>query len=35
MITIKQNRKPNLPVCEMVCDKKINSKLDKYELTKF
>lgn len=35
MITIKQNKKPNLPVCEMVCDKKINSKLDKYELTKF
>ena len=35
MITIKQNRKPNLPVCEMICDKKINSKLDKYELTKF
>jgi nucleoside-triphosphatase THEP1 len=35
MITIKQNKKPNLPVCEMICDKKINSKLDKYELTKF
>lgn len=35
MITIKQNKKPNLPVCEMICDKKIHSKLDKYELTKF
>jgi nucleoside-triphosphatase THEP1 len=35
MITIKQNKKPNLPVCEMVCDKKINNKLEKYELTKF
>ena len=34
-ITIKHNKKPILPVCEMVCDKKINSKLDKYELTKF
>ena len=33
MITIKQNKKPNLPVCEMICDKKIHSKLDKYELT--
>jgi hypothetical protein len=35
MITIKQNKKPNLPVCEMICDKKIHSKLEKYELTKF
>ena len=34
-ITIKHNKKPNLPICEMVCDKKINPKLDKYELTKF
>ena len=34
-ITIKHNKKPDLPVCVMVCDKKINSKLDKYELTKF
>ena len=34
-ITIKHNKKPVLPVCEMVCDKKINPKLDKYELTKF
>ena len=34
-ITIKHNKKPNLPVCEMVCDKKIHRKLDNYELTKF
>ena len=34
-ITIKHNKKPVLPVCQMVCDKKIHPKLDKYELTKF
>ena len=34
-ITIKHNKKPNIPVCEMVCDKKIHRKLDNYELTKF
>ncbi len=34
-ITIKRNKKPDLPVCQMVCDKKIHPKLDKYELTKF
>ena len=34
-ITIKRNKKPDLPVCIMVCDKKIHPKLDKYELTKF
>jgi len=34
-ITIKHNKKPNLPVCEMVCDKKIHPKLDRFELTKF
>ena len=34
-ITIKHNKKPDLPVCLMVCDKKIHPKLDKYELTKF
>ena len=34
-ITIKRNKKPDLPVCVMVCDKKIHPKLDKYELTKF
>ena len=34
-ITIKHNKKPDLPVCQIVCDKKIHPKLDKYELTKF
>ena len=34
-ITIKHNKKPSLPVCQMVCDKKIHPKLDKFELTKF
>ena len=34
-ITIKRNKKPDLPVCIMVCDKKIHPKLDKYELTTF
>ena len=34
-ITIKRNKKPDLPVCQMVCDKKIHPKLDKYEITKF
>jgi hypothetical protein len=34
-ITIKRNKKPIVPVCQMVCDKKIHPKLDKYELTKF
>ena len=35
IITIKHNKKPDLPVCLMVCDKKIHAKLDKFELTKF
>lgn len=35
MITIKENDKPNLPKCEMLCDKPLHTKLDKYELTKF
>ena len=35
MITIKENKMPKLPVCEMICDKKIHSKLDDYDLTKF
>jgi len=29
-ITIKHNKKQYLPVCQMVCDKKIHPKLDKY-----
>jgi len=35
MITIKKNKKPKLKACEMICDKELNSKLNKYELTKF
>ena len=35
MIHIKPNKAPKLPVCEMVCDKKIHPKLDEYDLTKF
>lgn len=35
MITIKENSKPTLPHCSMVCDSKLHEKLDKYELTKF
>ena len=34
-ITIKKNAKPDLDICEMLCDKGLNPKLDKYELTKF
>jgi hemoglobin-like flavoprotein len=35
MLSIKINDKPNLPHCDMLCDKKLHEKLDKYELTKF
>jgi len=35
MIRIKENSKPNLPHCEMVCDGKLHKKLDKYDLTSF
>ena len=35
MLKIKANKAPKLPVCEMVCDKKIHPKLDDYDLTKF
>ena len=35
MITIKHNKKPILPSCEMLCDKKLHPKLEAYELTKF
>jgi adenylate kinase family enzyme len=35
MISIKQNKKPILPSCEMLCDKKLHPKLDEYDLTKF
>ena len=33
MITIKENKKPNLPVCVMNCDGGLHEKLDKYDLT--
>jgi len=35
MIRIKENTKPNLPHCEMVCDTILHKKLDKYDLTSF
>jgi len=35
MIRKKNNAKPNLPKCEMVCDTKLHAKLDKYDLTSF
>lgn len=35
MIQIKRNSKPNLPICEMLCDKKLHPKLDNYDLTSF
>jgi hypothetical protein len=34
-ILIKHNKKPEMPVCEMVCDKPLHNKLDKYEMTKY
>ncbi len=34
-ITIKQNTKPNLSHCEMICDKGLHPKLNDFELTKF
>jgi hypothetical protein len=33
MINIKQNKKPNLPLCEMNCDLLLSEKLNKYDLT--
>ena len=35
MIKIKYNKKPNLPVCEMICDKELHPKLNEYDLTQF
>ncbi len=35
MITIKENDKPNLKKCQMRCDVPLDTKLDKYDLTKF
>ena len=34
-ISIKENDKPKLRHCPMVCDTKLHSKLDKYDLTSF
>ena len=34
-ISIKENDKPNLPVCKMKCDTILSEKLNKYELTSF
>ena len=34
MISIKKCKKPKLKQCEFLCDNKINSKLDQYELTR-
>lgn len=35
MISIKHNRKPDLPSCKMLCDEKLHEKLEAYDLTKF
>lgn len=35
MLSIKENKKPQLKVCEMMCDAKLHDKLDKYDLTSF
>ena len=34
-ISVKENAKPKLKVCEMVCDTKLHPELDKYDLTSF
>lgn len=33
-ILLKQNKKPDMPICEMNCDKPLHEKLNKYEMTK-
>jgi hypothetical protein len=35
MLSIKENKKPHLKVCEMVCDKGLHDKLNNYDLTSF
>jgi hypothetical protein len=35
MFQIKENAKPKLKMCQMLCDAKIHSKLDNYDLTSF
>ena len=34
-ITIKENEKPDLAICEMNCDNGLHKKLNDYDLTKF
>ena len=34
-ITIQHNDKPELPICQMNCDKPLHKKLDKYQLSHF
>lgn len=34
-IQIKVNEKPDLPICQMSCDKELHPKLNKYDLTRF
>lgn len=34
-IKIIEHEKPNLPICQMLCDSKLSDKLDNYELTSF
>lgn len=35
MIQIKENKKPDLEVCEMLCDNGLHKKLNNYDLTQF
>jgi len=35
MLSIKENKKPHLKVCKMICDEKLHPKLDNYDLTSF
>ena len=35
MFQIKENEKPKLKTCQMLCDKKLHPKLDNYDLTSF
>jgi hypothetical protein len=35
MITIKKNIQPKMPVCKMLCDTGLDTKLDLYEITRF
>lgn len=35
MLSIKENKKPVLKTCEMLCDDGLHPKLDKYDLTSF